>query len=287
MSEPDKSRLKPRKDHEPVQNPLETYLKDIHATRLLTASEEKQLSRRIQTGDLQAREEMVKANLRLVVSIARRFLGRGLPLQDLIADGNLGLLRAVEGFDPDMNTRFSTYASLWIAQSIKRALINTGKTIRIPAYMVELMNKARQSGVRLKEQLGRVATIEEIAVDLKLTRKKLEILKQALELQNATMQTERLDSDWSFGDFLLDEKTPEPDHDLEEDDSLAWVRRRLDTLDSRAAMILRLRYGLDDGQPHTLKEIGELLDLTRERVRQIEEESLKTLAVGLNGDNDR
>ena len=141
-----------------VQTPLETYLREINETALLTADEEKQLSRQISAGDAAARDRMVRANLRLVVNIARGYSGKGLPLQDLIEEGNLGLLRAVEGFDPDMNTRFSTYASYWIKQSIKRALVNTAKTIRVPAYMVELLSKWRRASAKLSEELKRTVS---------------------------------------------------------------------------------------------------------------------------------
>ncbi|MFM8803053.1 MAG: RNA polymerase sigma factor RpoD/SigA, partial [Planctomycetia bacterium] len=141
-----------------VQNPLETYLRDINATSLLTAEQERQLATAIGRGDAQARDHMIRANLRLVVNIARGYGNRGLPLPDLIEEGNLGLLRAVEGFDPTMGTRFSTYASYWIKQSIKRALINSGKTIRIPAYMVELLSKWRRATARLLDSLGRTPT---------------------------------------------------------------------------------------------------------------------------------
>src|SRR5437867_9482128 len=153
-----------------VQSPLETYLGEINETPLLSADEEKLLAVRIEEGDIEARDHMVRANLRLVVNIARSYTGKGLGLQDLIAEGNLGLMRAVEGFDPSMNTRFSTYASYWIKQSIKRAVINTGKTIRIPAYMNELLVKWRRATARLQDELGRTPTYEEIAASLKLPK---------------------------------------------------------------------------------------------------------------------
>src|SRR6266852_4349052 len=155
-----------------VQSPLETYLREINETPLLNADEEKQLAYRIEEGDSEARDRMVRANLRLVVNIARSYTGKGLGLQDLIEEGNLGLLRAVEGFDPSMNTRFSTYASYWIKQSIKRAVINTGKTVRIPAYMNELLVKWRRASARLHEKLGRQPAYEEIARSLNLPKKK-------------------------------------------------------------------------------------------------------------------
>src|SRR5499433_4398097 len=151
-----------------VQSPLETYLREINETPLLNAEEEKELAYRIEDGDGEARDQMVRANLRLVVNIARGYTGKGLGLQDLIEEGNLGLLRAVEGFDPAMGTRFSTYASYWIKQSIKRALINTAKTIRIPAYMVELLAKWRRATLKLQDELGRTPTHEEIARCLEL-----------------------------------------------------------------------------------------------------------------------
>src|SRR5947199_1946150 len=152
-----------------VQSPLETYLREINETPLLNAEEERQLAYRIrERGDSEARDQMVRANLRLVVNIARAYVGKGLGLQDLIEEGNLGLLRAVEGFNPDMETRFSTYASYWIKQSIKRALVNTAKTIRIPAYMVELLAKWRRASAKLQEELGRAPTQEEVAVVLEL-----------------------------------------------------------------------------------------------------------------------
>ena len=154
-----------------VQSPLETYLREINETALLTADEEKDLARRIGVGDTAARDRMVRANLRLVVNIARGYTGKGLALQDLIEEGNLGLLRAVEGFDPNMNTRFSTYGSYWIKQSIKRALVNTGKTIRIPAYMVELLSKWRRATAQLNDELGRPPTPEEVARLLEVPKK--------------------------------------------------------------------------------------------------------------------
>src|SRR6476660_6267815 len=194
---------RPRQKRGPsVQSPLETYLREINETPLLNASEEKQLAYKIEEGDSEARDRMVRANLRLVVNIARGYTGKGLGLQDLIEEGNLGLLRAVEGFDPAMGTRFSTYASYWIKQSIKRALINTGKTIRIPAYMVELLSKWRRASARLTEELGRTPTPEEIARVLGLAKKKLPIIKKAIKIYNATPQTDQSEAGWSLGDMV-------------------------------------------------------------------------------------
>ncbi len=264
-----------------AQNPLETYLREINETALLTAEQEKELSYRINDGEKEARDQMVRANLRLVVNIARSYTGKGLPLQDLIEEGTLGLLRAVEGFDPTMNTRFSTYASYWIKQSIKRALINSAKTIRIPAYMVELLTKWRRATTKLLDELKRTPTAEEIAAELGIAKKKLRIVKKAIQLYNATPQTEQADSGWSLGEMVADERNKDPEMEMVENDNLTHVRQMLATMDSREATILRMRFGLDDAEPKTLKEIGETLGLTRERVRQIENEALDKLAEGL------
>lgn len=266
-----------------AQNPLETYLREINETALLTADEEKQLAYRIAEGDVSARDRMVRANLRLVVNIARGYSGKGLPLQDLIEEGNLGLLRAVEGFDPEMNTRFSTYASYWIKQSIKRAIVNCGKTIRIPAYMVELLTRWRRATARLQDSLGRAPTLEEVARELELPAKKLRIVKKAVQLYNATPQSEDNER-CSLSDIVPDERHPGPDEELTDNDSLKHVLAMLETMESREATILRMRFGLDGDEPRTLKEIGEALGLTRERVRQIEHEALTRLNKGLLGE---
>jgi len=267
-----------------VQNPLETYLREINETALLTADDEKYLAREIANGNAEARDRMVRANLRLVVNIARGYSSKGLPLQDLIEEGNLGLLRAVEGFDPDMNTRFSTYASYWIKQSIKRALVNCAKTIRIPAYMVELMSKWRKTTARLQDELDRTPTAEEVAEELEIPKKKLGIVKKAIQLYNTTPQSDDEENGWSLGEMIADDRDDGPESELLNSDNLMHVYRMLDEMEDRQSSILRMRFGLDDEEPKTLKQIGETLGLTRERVRQIEQEALSRLNRGLLGD---
>src|SRR4051812_22238737 len=270
-----------------LQTPLETYLREINETALLSAKDEQELAAGIAEGNLQARDRMVRANLRLVVNIARGYTGKGLSLQDLIEEGNLGLLRAVEGFDPNMGTRFSTYASYWIKQSIKRALINCGKTIRIPAYMVELLSKWRRASARLTEELGRTPTPEEVGRVLGLQKKKLPIIKKAIRIYNSTPQTDQSETGWSLGEIVMDERLKNPEDELLEGDVLKHVREMITTMDVREATVLKMRFGLEDCEPHTLKEIGEKLGLTRERVRQIETEALARLADGLKDPRER
>lgn len=261
----------------PVQTPLETYLGEINETALLSAEEERELAERINEGDSSARDHMVRANLRLVVNIARSYLSKGLPLQDLIAEGNLGLMRAVEGFDPSMNTRFSTYASYWIKQSIKRAVINTGKTIRIPAYMNELLVKWRRATSKLQDELGRAPTQEEVAASMRLSKKKLSIIRKAIRIYNAAPQVDDDENGRSIDEVLTDENANAPDGRMSHLDDVNQVVMLLDKMDKREAAVLRLRFGLTGEEPLTLKEIGERLDLTRERVRQIEGEALRKL----------
>ena len=267
----------------PVQSPLETYLREINGTPLLNSKEETELAVAIGQGSHEARDRMVRANLRLVVNIARGYTGKGLSLQDLIEEGNLGLLRAVEGFDPSMGTRFSTYASYWIKQSIKRSLINSAKTIRIPAYMVEILSKWRRASARLTEELGRSPTPEEVARMLGLPRKKLPIIKKAILIYNLTPQTDQSESGWSLGEMIMDDRSRGPDEELVDNDNLKFVMGQLEVMEPREAAVLRMRFGIGDYAPQTLKEIGETLGLTWERVRQIETDALTRLAEAIEG----
>lgn len=256
---------------------LLTYLREINRVPLLNAEEEKELATRIRgNNDREAREKMISANLRLVVNIARNYLNRGLTFLDLIEEGNLGLLRAVEGFDPLQGYRFSTYASWWIKQAIRRALINKVKTIRIPAYMVELIAKAKSVEANLKAKLGRKPTLEQIAKEMKLPREKIVMMRRAAST-SAQSVSQGPETSLTLSELLPDEKTPMPDEALFGEHEKETIYRLLDSIDVREAKVLRMRYGLGGGEPKTLKEIGEILGLTRERVRQIENEALKKL----------
>ncbi|HEY7119382.1 MAG TPA: RNA polymerase sigma factor RpoD/SigA [Tepidisphaeraceae bacterium] len=264
-----------------VQNGLQIYLRQINESPLLTADQEKDLARRIiNDNDPEARERMVRSNLRLIVNIAKHYVNRGLHLTDLIEEGNIGLLKAVEGFDPENGCRFSTYASWWIKQSIKRALINSVQPIHIPAYMVEMMAKLKQANRELEDQLGRMPTVDELAIHMKITPKKLKIIRKAVKAYSAPTQsggTTSEGSELTIEEMVSDGNTPTPDKAVMDNDELRQLVELLGNIDEREARILKLRYGLDGEDPMTLKEIGQRIGLTRERVRQIEHETLRKL----------
>ena len=221
---------------------------------------------------------MIRSNLRLVVNIAKNYTNRGLALPDLIEEGNIGLLKAVEGFNPEMKVRFSTYAAWWIKQAIKRALINSVQPIHIPTYMVEMIAKWKQAISELEDKLGRIPTMEELAKQMKMSVKKVRIIHRAVRAFHSPTQSSLNDEDGlSLHEMLQDEKTLTPDELVLGKDEVKMIYQLLARIDIREAEILRLRFGLDDGQPLTLKEIGEKVGLTRERVRQIESEALRKL----------
>jgi RNA polymerase primary sigma factor len=271
-----------------TSSPLQIYLHDINDTPLLSAQEERELAARVAIGDPSAREHMVKANLRLVVNIARGYLGKGLSLEDLIEEGNLGLMRAVEGFDGMMETRFSTYASYWIKQSIRRAVMNNGKPIRLPAYMVSLLSKWRRATAVLTDRLGRAPTHEEVGKALRLSKKKMGIVAKAILVNNLTPHNEIAeDQGPALDDVLTDDRGKGPEILLIEADDLNRIFIHLDGLEGREATVIRMRFGLDSYSPMTLREIGETLGLTRERVRQLESQALQKLMGSLAGTGDQ
>ncbi|MFT5734360.1 MAG: RNA polymerase primary sigma factor [Planctomycetota bacterium] len=256
---------------------LETYLQEINEVPLLTAEQEKELGARVQAGDLEAREHLIRANLRLVVSIAKMYNERGLNLQDLIAEGNIGLMKAAEKFDPDAGCRFSTYGTWWIKQSIRRALTNTVKSVRVPGYMNEMMSKWRTVANELRYMLGRMPTVEEVALELEIPKESWPLLKRTIE-SNAAGQVS-LDVLTQTQDTVEDENATNPEDSTIQNDLLAKLSELLGGIDEREATILRLRYGLGEKaeDPMTLKAIGKIVGLTRERVRQIERDALKKL----------
>lgn len=257
---------------------LELYLHQINEVPLLTPEEEKTLGWRIiNESDPTAKEHMIRANLRLVVSIGKRYLGRGLTLGDLIEEGNIGLIRAVEGFDPAHGARFSTYASWWIKQSIKRMLINATQPVHIPAYMVDLINRYRDAMRSLTEHIGHTPTNQELADYMELPLKKLNAVRRALRASKGRKPRTNAGEPISLSDVFEDESNRRPDEQVEQRETIKDILDFLSQLDHRDARVLRLRFGLEGQDPLTLKEIGNVIGLTRERVRQIEIDSLRRL----------
>ncbi len=265
---------------------LETYLKEINEVALLTPELEKELATKIQKGDSEAREHMIRANLRLVVSIAKRYTGRGLSLMDLIAEGNLGLIKGVERFDPTVGTRFSTYGTWWIKQSIRRSLVNNVKPVRLPSYMAELVHRWRNATNALAAQLDRPATPAEIAERVELESDNPRLIRRTMMNANS-LPSVSLDAVEGGHDLIKDRSDETPADAVLKASELESLARLLDVIDEREASILRMRFGIsteNGAQPMTLKQVGERLGITRERVRQIETRTLKKLYRLLSGE---
>lgn len=260
-----------------VEDPIRMYLKEIGKVRLLTAEEEIELAKKIEDGNEDAKGKLVEANLRLVVSIAKKYVGRGMQFLDLIQEGNLGLIKAVEKFDYTKGFKFSTYATWWIRQAITRAIADQARTIRIPVHMVETINKLIRVSRQLLQDLGREPTPDEIADKMELpverVREILKISQEPVSLETPIGEEE----DSHLGDFIQDEKVPVP----AEAATYTLLKEQLDevlnTLTERERKVLRLRFGLDDGRARTLEEVGKVFDVTRERIRQIEAKALRKL----------
>ncbi len=260
-----------------LDDPVRMYLKEIGQVRLLSAEEEVELAKRVADGDQYAKNKLTEANLRLVVSIAKKYSGRGLHILDLIQEGNTGLIRAVDKFDWTKGNKFSTYATWWIRQAITRAIADQARTIRVPVHMVEVINKATRCNRKLVQELGREPTVEEIAKELNLPVEKI------IEANRTAADTLSLDTpvgdeeDTSIGSFVEDERTPGP-ADATSNALLAEALKEiLDTLTEREADVLRMRFGMYDGRTHTLEEVGQIFGVTRERIRQIENKAIRKL----------
>jgi RNA polymerase primary sigma factor len=256
---------------------IKLYLREIGQVKLLTPEEEIELAARIKKGDKKAREHMIKANLRLVVKIARDYEGIGLPLLDLISEGNIGLMKAVERFDPAKGGKLSTYGSWWIKQAIKRALANQSKTIRLPVHLVDKISKMRRVALKLQEELGHEPSDEELAAELGTTAGRVSQMRIA-SIRPASLDAPISDDDSNnFSEVVEDERAVDPYHELEDKTVVNMLQDMVKHLDERESTILRYRFGLDGGAEKTLEEVGVKFDVTRERVRQIQNLALRKL----------
>lgn len=257
---------------------LDTYLSDINEVPLLDAKQEIELANRIQRGDMSAREHMIRANLRLVVSIAKNYVNRGLAFMDLIEEGNVGLMRAVEKFDPKAGCRFSTYATWWIKQGIRRALVNTVKTVRVPSYMAELVARWKATAMELGYKLGRQARTSEIAEQLGIPEANWDVVRETVQATSQPVFSMSDEQTAGFAESIEDTRQPGPEEQTLSAMEIGRLRELLEQLDLRESRILKLRFGIGVEEPLTLKEIGKRFGLTRERVRQMEQQALARLA---------
>jgi RNA polymerase primary sigma factor len=264
-------------DTEITTDALQLFLKDIGKVPLLTAAQEVELAKRIERGDHGAKQAMVEANLRLVVSIAKRYRNQGLPFLDLIQEGTIGLVRAAEKFDYRKGFKFSTYATWWIRQAVARAIADKGRTIRMPVHVVEKLNRILRSERKLRAERGREPTTEEIARDLDMTSDEVEQIRRSAQVPVSLEKPVGDDDESEFGHFLADDSTPLPDELAETTLQREALRTILGALSERERRVLELRYGLDGQQPRTLDEVGRAFNVTRERIRQIEHQGLKKL----------
>ena len=290
-AEPEDSRPEPAEDAAPVElvdtdaladeyqpdDPVRMYLKEIGKVRLLTAEEEVALAQRIEAGDEEAKKRLTEANLRLVVSIAKRYVGRGMPLLDLIQEGNLGLLKAVEKFDHNKGCKFSTYATWWIRQAITRAIADQARTIRVPVHMVETINRVVRTSRQLLQELGREPTTAEIAKEMEMPVERVaEIMK--LSQDPVSLETPVGEEDDShLGDFISDDDKQEPQEATAQNLLREQLSDVMSTLTDRECKVLSMRFGLEDGRPRTLEEVGREFNGTRERIRQIEAKALRKM----------
>ncbi len=260
-----------------IDDPVRMYLKEIGKIELLAPDQEKELAEKMMEGDLAARDRLVEANLRLVVSIAKRYVNKGMFFLDLIQEGNLGLMKAVEKFDPGMGFKFSTYATWWIRQAITRAIADQARTIRVPVHMVETIHKVSRYQREMIQELGREPSADEIAAKMGMTTDKIrEIMKIAQDpVSLETPIGEEEDS--HLGDFIPDEDTPAPNDAASQTILREVIEKELETLTPREAKVIRLRFGLVDGKTRTLEEVGQEFKITRERIRQIEAKALRKL----------
>ena len=261
----------------PTDDPVRMYFKEIGKVPLLTADEERELAIRIEQGDEEAKKKLCESNLRLVVSIARRYLNRGLSFLDLIQEGNLGLIKAVEKFDYTKGYKFSTYATWWIRQAITRSIADQARTIRIPVHMVETINKLIRISRQLLQEYGREPTSEEIAEEMGITVEKVREIKKISQDPVSLETTIGEEEDSHLGDFIPDEDIPSPEDEAQSSMLKKVLRECLDLLSERERNVLILRFGLEDGRPRTLEEVGKEFNVTRERIRQIEAKALRKL----------